>query len=117
MRIEFVDRSDYLGETHRAAGERHLHYALARFGLLVRKVTVVTQDTNGPRGGVDKHCRMSAELSGAGGIHVEDVSDSWESCLSQAAKRLGRAVTRVAERRSRGDRRDLGMGNGTAAAG
>ena len=116
MRIEFVDRSNVLEETHRATGERHLHYALARFGSLVRKVTVVTQDTNGPRGGVDKHCRMSAELSGTRGIHVEDISDSWESCLGLAAKRLGRAVTRVAERRSRGDRRVFGAGSDAAAS-
>ena len=108
MKIEFVDRSGLLGDEQRALGERYLQYALARFGSLVRRVTVVTQDTNGPKGGVDKQCRLSADLAGADDVHVEDVSDTWESCLGLAAKRLGRAVTRVAERRNDARRRASG---------
>ena len=37
---------------------RRLEFALGRLGPAVRAVQVTLADVNGPRGGVDKQCRM-----------------------------------------------------------
>ncbi len=51
--------------------ERRLHFALSRFGARILHVAVRLEDINGPRGGVDKRCRIVVALAGAGHVQVE----------------------------------------------
>ena len=54
--------------------ERRLQFALARFSGHIQRVQVVLEDQNGPRGGLDKHCRVVVRLREAGDVVAEVTS-------------------------------------------
>ena len=78
--------------------ERRLHFALSRFGARILHVTVQLADVNGPRGGIDKQCRIVVALVGAGHVHVEVLDSEWLSAIDRAADRIQRSVAREFER-------------------
>lgn len=78
--------------------ERRLRFSLGRFGNQLGKVSVRVSDLNGPRGGVDKSCRISVELLPAGTVLTEDVSEDLFAAIDRAAERIGRSCSRKLER-------------------
>ena len=50
--------------------ERRFRFALSRFGQKIRLVAVQLGDLNGPRGGLDKQCRVTVTLSPSGKVIV-----------------------------------------------
>ncbi len=77
--------------------ERRLHFALSRFGARILHVTVQLEDVNGPRGGVDKQCRIVVALAGAGHLRVEVLDSEYMSAVDRAADRIQRVVAREFE--------------------
>ena len=78
--------------------ERRLRFALARFGSRIGKVFVFLQDHNGPKGGVDKFCRILVKTHGCG-VVVATVADSdWAAAVDRATSRIGQAVARQVDR-------------------
>ena len=72
----------------------HFDLKLGPYGDRVGVVTVYLTDECGPAGGVDKLCRIVAELPGFGAVVVE-VSDSDSAVLlERAARRVEEAVRR-----------------------
>jgi ribosomal subunit interface protein len=101
MRIELRG----LGFAATAALERHaerrLLFALGRFAERLEDVAVRFEDVNGPRGGVDKRCRVVARLRPAGALRIEEHGEDLYLAIDRAADRIGRAVGReLARRRS-----------------
>lgn len=78
--------------------ERRLRFALARFGGRVEKVIVFLQDHNGPRGGVDKMCRILAKVRGCGAVMATIVDSDWTAAVDRATTRIGHTVSRRIER-------------------
>lgn len=74
--------------------ERRLQFALARFGDRVEKVMVFLQDRNGPRGGVDKVCRILAKVRGCGAIMATVADSDWVAAVDRATTRIGHTVSR-----------------------
>lgn len=78
--------------------ERRLRFALSRFGTRIGKVCVFLQDRNGPKGGIDKLCRILVKTQGCG-VVVAAVADSdWRVAVDRATTRIGQAVSRQVER-------------------
>jgi ribosome-associated translation inhibitor RaiA len=71
-----------------------LHFALWRFHERVSRVTVRLSDLNGPRGGVDKACRVRIRLHGMTDIRIEDAEEDLYVAISRAADRAGRTLGR-----------------------
>ena len=84
--------------------ERRLRFALARFGDRVEKVIVFLQDRNGPKGGIDKVCRILAKVQGCGAIMATVADSDWTTAVDRATTRLGhtlsRQIGRLRDRRS-----------------
>jgi len=78
--------------------DRRLHFALARFSARIARVTVFLDDVNGPRGGVDKVCRIVVRLRNGGDVvaTVEDVD--WVAAVDRATTRVGHSVGREVAR-------------------
>lgn len=78
--------------------DRRLHFALARFGPRIARATVALEDVNGPRGGVDKACRIVVRLRSGGDIvaSVDDVD--WHAAVDRATTRIGQSVAREVTR-------------------
>ncbi len=87
--------------------ERRLRFALGRFHARVEAVRVRVEDANGPRGGVDKACRLRARLRGAAPVRVEASDRDVYAAIDCAAARLARGVARELGRRRSVQRRLL----------
>lgn len=78
--------------------ERRLQFALGRFSGRIGKIFVFLHDRNGPRGGVDKLCRILVKVRGCG-VVVAAVADSdWVTAVDRATTRIGQTVARHVER-------------------
>ena len=79
--------------------DRRLRFALARFGSRVEKVTVFLHDHNGPKGGIDKVCRVLVKARGCGMMTAVVADTDWIIAVDRATTRIGRTVARQIERR------------------
>jgi putative sigma-54 modulation protein len=92
MRIHLRGIGDKLDSALAAYAERRLLFALGRFGGRIGRVTLRLEDTNGPRGGVDKRCHIELRLVGAGSLVVDTRDTAFEPAISRAADRMARRV-------------------------
>lgn len=79
--------------------ERRLRFALSRFSSRIGRVNVFLADQNGPRGEIDKTCRIVVRLRDGGDV-VAEVSDvGWEVAVDRATTRIGHSTGRELARR------------------
>jgi ribosome-associated translation inhibitor RaiA len=81
--------------------ERQLSFATDRFRSEIRDIDVVFRDLNGPRGGVDKECKVTATLRGGGTLQIAQRSASFLEAIHEAARRLGRVLARHMDRKAK----------------
>lgn len=74
---------------------RRLGFALGRHTSEIRRVDVELADINGPRGGVDKRCRVDVTLSHGGTIRAESTDLLVRNAIDGAARRVSRRVARL----------------------
>lgn len=104
MLISITDRSDLLDESLQELAERRIRFALSRFDSRVSRIELVVADENGPRGGVDKFCRLTVRLKRAREVVIKDRDESIGACISRVAERAARSVAREIERQQSFDR-------------
>jgi phage gp37-like protein len=75
-----------------------LRPVLERLGSVVTRVAVEVGDANGPRGGVDKYCGVSADLAGLPSVFVESIDADTGAAIDRSASRFERAVRRAVVR-------------------
>lgn len=76
----------------------HLSMALDRFEHLISGLTVTLADHNGPKGGVDKECKVQAKLPRGGLCVVQGLGSS----VVYAAQDAGRKAQQVLSKFKRG---------------
>ena len=79
--------------------ERRLRFALTRTSERIKRVVVRVGDTNGPRGGEDKFCKIQVALEGAPSVVIEDAGADLYAVIDRAAERAGRNVAKRVDRR------------------
>jgi len=94
MRIDIRSLDFPLTRDLRKYAERRLRFALARAGDRIRVVQVRFSDVNGPRGGIDKRCRIQVSLNGPALVVIEDIEPGLYLAIDRAADRAGRSVMR-----------------------
>lgn len=72
--------------------ERRLRFALVRSSDRILRVAVLVGDTNGPRGGEDKFCRIQVHLKRAPQVLIEDIGAELYVVIDRATDRAGRNV-------------------------
>ena len=100
MQTEFVVHSGRSGATDvlREYALRRLSFSIRRFRDRIRRVTVRLVDVNGPRGGVDSRCSITADLAGGRKLFVEAIAAWPLAAITLAAGRLSEALRRDASR-------------------
>lgn len=88
-----------LGALDRAYIRRKLGRRLGKFAGSIERVSVRTQDVNGPRGGVDRVCRIKVILSGLPSVVFESRDASLNAAVDGALAGVERAVRRALQRR------------------
>ena len=101
MRIEIRARHIPLTETLRTHCERRVRFALDRLSDRVKEVVLRLEDTNGPRGGVDKACRVTLRLEHGKELTLEAKGTTLVAAVDRALDRAGNAVTKVVGRAQR----------------
>jgi ribosomal subunit interface protein len=92
IRSLHIDHADSLREH----AERRVESAIRRFGDRIVAVQIRLADLNGPRGGIDKLCRIQVHGRGLN-IVVEDKDIDAFVAVDRAAHRLRRALDRRLE--------------------
>jgi len=88
--LDAADR-DYL--------RRKLGRKLGKFATSIERVSVRVDDVSGPRGGVDKRCRIKVVLSSLPSILVQAQHDSVQAAMDRALAGTERAVRQAVQRR------------------
>jgi len=101
MQFSIHSDSIKLSEEFRQYIERRLHFALGRFASAIQRVTVRTEDINGPRGGIDKRCHVEVQLRAgrSSPILVTTDDSSLQAAVDCSAKRAARNVARKLDRK------------------
>ena len=94
MKIDVRSQGFALTHALREYAERRLRFALVRAGDRVRRVAVSLHDINGPRGGIDKRCRIEVTRPGFPTVMIEDTEANLYLAIDRAADRAGRNVMR-----------------------
>ena len=100
MHVTIKTRATQLNSGEEDALVHTITRALDRHTRVVH-VVAVCEDVNGPKGGVDKYCRLTAQGPGLGMVVVEERDTVLGRAVDRAAQRLTRAVVRSVERRRR----------------
>lgn len=72
---------------------------LGKFAPTVERVSVRVEDVNGPRGGVDRECRVKVVLSGVPSVVLVARDASLAAAIDRALGGAERAVRRAVQRR------------------
>jgi len=94
MNVQLRGQRTQGSEALRSHAERCLGFALRRFGNRIDRVTVWLVDTNGPRGGIDKSCRIDVRLRPIGSAFAAETASDAYTAIGRTAGRIGRAVAR-----------------------
>jgi hypothetical protein len=93
MQVQFESR-DPQGAQWRDVAVRRLRFVLRRLTWLVPRARVQLSDVNGPRGGVDKQCRVELKTANAGTVVITTMARDWHAALDTALARSARALVR-----------------------
>lgn len=74
--------------------ERRLRFETDRFQGQIGEIGVVLLDANGPRGGLDKVCRISTKLRRGSTLEIEAKASSFITAICGAVKRFRRLLAR-----------------------
>lgn len=94
--IEVRSKTDVMEKDLRQFAERRVSFALDHLRR-IRRVCISVEDVNGPKGGVDKRCRICATL-GFAPIVLEETQTDWQVAVARAIHRLDRTATERLQR-------------------
>ncbi|MFT5450453.1 MAG: putative sigma-54 modulation protein [Gammaproteobacteria bacterium] len=99
MQIDIQTFHFSITEVLRSYIERQLCTSLSFCDELIQRVDIRLSDIDGPRGGVDKFCRVRVGLSGLPEVVVDDCDVDLYAAIDRAANCAGRTVQRRVTRK------------------
>jgi putative sigma-54 modulation protein len=101
--IDFRVRGIEFTDELRNAVERIVVFALDRYEAQMDKISVYMADLNGPKGGVDKLCQITARLGRGNPVLILEQGSEILTTVNRAARRLEHRIGQVLRRRTRPD--------------
>jgi len=83
----------------RESFEIRLQQSLRCLGRRLQKVNAFISDLNGPKGGIDKHCRVVVRLKRQPSLVIEERDSELGSLIDRLIDRLGQTAARLRDRR------------------
>ncbi|MCC6585503.1 MAG: hypothetical protein IT168_02185 [Bryobacterales bacterium] len=78
--------------------ERSIAFAVDRYSSQIRHIAVYLTDVNGPRGGVDKLCQITADLKTGMPVLILEKGDDMAATFHRAVRRLSYRIGRTIQR-------------------
>ena len=94
MIFETNNKQAQIGEKALNEVKRLLKFSLSRFEGAVTRVKIRFFDVNGPKGGIDKRCRISAKLRAGEQVVVSGEGEHYIEALGNCLERLVRSIRR-----------------------
>ncbi|GJM24545.1 MAG: hypothetical protein DHS20C16_09600 [Phycisphaerae bacterium] len=94
MELKVSSQGDVLNPKLNALIERQVDFALSRFEQRIREVSVRFSDLNGPKGGIDKHCKIGVTLRNGESIFAEVSDSEFEPAIHRVVDRVTRRIKR-----------------------
>ena len=101
MRIDISDKQNLMSQTANDNTIERTERAFSKFERHIQSITISVQDANGPRGGVDKICRIVVRLKRLQEVVVTSENESLASAITEALNRTSRSVNRKLSRREK----------------
>lgn len=98
MRVTIQTNGFEMTSALRSYTERRLAIALGWAREHMHKLAVSLSDINGPRGGIDKRCKIQVQLGSGREVIIENVEADLYVAIDRAVGRADRAVVRQVER-------------------
>lgn len=98
MKIQIRFRGFKGSAALRAHVLRRVEFQLSRFGHQLKSVVVRVADINGPKGGLDMQCQVTAFGPRIGTSTLAELSGNAYTAVDLAVDRLSRAIARELER-------------------
>jgi putative sigma-54 modulation protein len=98
MRVTIQTNGFEMTSALRAYTEHRLAIALGWARDHTHKLAVSLSDINGPRGGIDKCCKIQVQLGNGRAVVIENVDADLYVAIDRAVDRADRAVVRRVER-------------------
>lgn len=99
MKFVINDKQKMLNDDAVRRTESRAFAAFAKYGDEVKSVVVTVADANGPRGGIDKACKVRVRLRGQKDVIVNATDISLSKAISATIDRASRSVRRNLARR------------------
>jgi ribosome-associated translation inhibitor RaiA len=101
--MQIVVRSRHVpaSSAFRSYCERRLLFALGRFRHRLARVSLTLVDVNGPRGGLDKLCRLVVDLEAGRSVVIESLDTDAYAAADRASQRASYVVARELDRERR----------------
>ena len=102
--MQFEIHGNHMTITNQLRGhiERRFCFALERFASRIRRVRVSIGDLNGPRGGIDKRCRVTVALARSTMLVIEERDSSIYAAIDRVADKAGMCIGRRIKRHKGG---------------
>jgi len=92
MQIDIRPSNLALQPEHAERIARRASFALSRLSSRIRRLEVRLADVNGPRGGIDKRCRVLLHLDRGDPMLVEEKGSDLLALIDRTMDRMGRAL-------------------------
>lgn len=92
MRVSVTSSIEQVTPSARESIRAALFSTFARFASRIEQVSVLVIDENGPRGGVDKVCRVTVRMLGHGTVVTTARREKLMAAVGEAAQRARRIV-------------------------
>jgi len=103
MQMSINSRSTSLTAAIRTHVRERLTAALDQHAQRVRRVTILLEDANGPRGGMDQFCHVAVELHNGKILHHKrkglDLYANVSLVADKVKRRVGREIAKLRGRR------------------
>jgi ribosome-associated translation inhibitor RaiA len=99
MKVQLLSRVPAQDHDHQSLVQRQVRLLLDRFSQRLRRLRIRLIDDNGPKGGIDQRCLVTADLVDGGQLHTEARSVQVTEALDQALRRLSRLLSEQTRRR------------------
>lgn len=103
MRFVLNDKQKLLGQVATERVESKANLLATKFGNNVKTIEITVSDLNGPRGGIDKECRIVVSLKRMQDVVVTTKDEKLSKAISAVINRAERSVRRTLDRQAKRD--------------